>query len=308
MTNPTMFFSQPTVIDHAYIDQEGRVVGGSFNPDFLVTGEIDPKEKVVIDFGTGKKQIKALIDHKEFGYDHKLWIIPGFSNAEYDRLENDRIKITTPVCELGGPIDMIRVCEVARDYSTAEIGQELQAFLTRELGKQHPGIKVEVHNSTTAHVFRDARPMVFFRYVHGLKNSTSWGCQQPSHGHLSFLQAEPEVWEPFDVGMGTGGQIEALLHQIRKAVDNAIFVWDENIDFNKSNGEWIAIDYTTAARGRFTCKYLNSAFNIVVLPHETTVELLAEYIEERWGPELQKAGVKQLFVSEGLSKGAVICL
>ena len=72
MTNPTMFFSQPTVIDHAYIDQEGRVVGGSFNPDFLVTGEIDPKEKVVIDFGTGKKQIKALIDHKEFGYDHKL--------------------------------------------------------------------------------------------------------------------------------------------------------------------------------------------------------------------------------------------
>ena len=85
----TMFLSDVTVLDHAYIDDSGFIVGGSFHPCFNVSGEIDGTEQVVVDFSAIKKQIKALIDSKETGYDHKLWIIEGFSNISDIQVIND---------------------------------------------------------------------------------------------------------------------------------------------------------------------------------------------------------------------------
>lgn len=78
----SIVFCQPTVIDHAYIDRFGRVIGGSFNPDFVATGDLRDGEEVVADFSFGKKLIKDLIDSKSVGYDHKLWIMVGESQCD----------------------------------------------------------------------------------------------------------------------------------------------------------------------------------------------------------------------------------
>ena len=76
---------QVTTIDYAYINTEGQLLGGSYNADFEVTGDIEFNEQVVIDFGKVKKAIKQIIDGKFHGFDHKLWIIDGYSNIDtYD--------------------------------------------------------------------------------------------------------------------------------------------------------------------------------------------------------------------------------
>jgi hypothetical protein len=49
---------------------------------FALSLQIPSTEKVVVDFSTVKKSIKEIIDHKETGFDHKLWVIEGWSKCE----------------------------------------------------------------------------------------------------------------------------------------------------------------------------------------------------------------------------------
>ena len=105
-----LFLSDLTVVDHAYIDDSGNVVGGSFNPTFYVAGNVDPVEQVVVDFSTIKKDIKNIIDSRLIGFDHKLWVIDGYSNVNtlsWNSLSHDtdatQVEIETPTTKLSIP-------------------------------------------------------------------------------------------------------------------------------------------------------------------------------------------------------------
>lgn len=322
----TMFLNNLSVVDHAYITEHGDVRGGSFQPSFLVKGEMDPVEKVVVDFSTIKKQMKAAIDDKLIGFDHKLWVINGFSTADifindlpvndfsllldhttYDELT--AVTIETPSTRLTLPKNAIKFVQPQSPfealYTTSNVGKWFQAFLNEWFEGR---VEFECFNTIEAHTTLDqtTNPLGLFTYAHGLRDSTSWGCQNIAHGHLSFIQLLTDA--PADVQ-------REVLQIITADLDGTIFIYDDNVV--SKTADLVEIEYTTG-RGRFAGSYdtagkhipntiiTASPAKVVVLKTETTVEYLVEYICNTNRSLLQSIGVTGIFVSEGLSKGAYV--
>lgn len=290
----TMFLSDLTVVDHAYIDDRGNVVGGSFNPSFFVSGEVDPVEQVVVDFSAVKKQIKSIIDNKEFGFDHKLWFIVGYS-AGTTSISGNTMEITTPTTRLVMPTNAVKIF-AGSGYHTDRIGVEMGRLVESVLCSMHPGINIMVKcvNNINCHVPTDVNTTTLFRYAHGLKESTSWGCKNIAHGHLSYIQLLPD-----------SPSARGLANWIAADLDDTIFIYNDNIV--EGNAGYTTIEYTTE-RGYFRGEYKNDAYKLVVLLTETTVEHLVEYVVAKYSDHFTANGVDTVLVSEGLSKGACITL
>lgn len=291
----TMFLSNLTILDHAIIDERGNVVGGSFNPSFFVTGRIDPAEQVVVDFSTVKKDIKNIIDHKETGFDHKLWWIQGISLGTTSTV-GDRIIIVTPTTRLEMPTNAVRFIPTVEGADIIDTIQTcINKHVTKELRKLHPGgeIQVKGYCFTDAHFPTSNQCAAFFRYAHGLKDSTSWGCNNIAHGHLSYIQLLP-----------TTASSVVLQKQIATDLHDTMFVFNENItdDF----ADELTVEYDTPLRGHFLAQFNKKDYNIIILETETTVEHLVEYVVAKYHNELTTLGVELVLVSEGLSKGACL--
>lgn len=298
MSLSTMFLSNVTVVDHAYVNSDGAIIGGSFNPSFLVSGTIDAEEQVVVDFSTIKKEIKQIIDDKVSGFDHKLWFIEQFSAGKMKDTGNV-VTITTPVTSTTVPSNSIK--HIVDDtnvvtYSVDSIGLQFGLHVERELKKLHPNsnIMVECINSIDHHCPTSNKEISNFRYVHGLKNSTSWGCQNISHGHLSFIQMLP-----------SSPETTLLQDKIANDLDNTVFVYADNVLENSS--DFVKIGYTTA-RGTFNVAYDKRAYKIIILNVETTIEHLIDFVTSTYATELDALGITHVLVSEGLSKGACVSI
>lgn len=309
-TRSTMFLNDLTVVDHAYIDDKGRIVGGSFNPCFEVSGTPDPVEKVVVDFSTIKHDLKELIDAHSFvfdknGFDHKVWIIEGYSNVSWIRMEGNSnystVSITTPVLTLTVPGDAVKVipqvdADVHPFYTAEYIGAALEQYLQPLLEAKYPKININVKciNTTDIHTptLNVSRNAYRFRYVHGLKDSTSYGCNNIAHGHGSFISSEQDP--------------SGILELIAKELDNTLFVRSENIKLfsTRDDSSLLTLSYETQ-RGLFEMIVDPNSHKIVVLNTETTVEFLAQYVKERYGSLMKTSGMESFCISEGLSKGAV---
>ena len=294
----TMFLSNITAVDHAYIDNRGHVIGGSVNPTMLVSGNIDTTENVVIDFSSVKKSIKEIIDAKYSGFDHKLWIIEGYSRCTVVNQGLPNITIETPVLSIEAPRDAFKFIAQTEFFQTSykdAVIRQMEHELNVGLNLLYPGVNITVEvnfeEAFWGNTMMDT-PMIPFRYVHGLKASTSWGCQNIAHGHLSYLAASTD--HPMEA--------EIVLQKIAADIDNTIFVWGENI---KSVDDFHTfVEYFTG-RGVFKMT-ISHDLNVIALKTETTVEFLAEAIASEYGDMLKAAGVSRLFVSEGLNKGAVV--
>lgn len=306
-TSSCLFLNDLSVCDHAYVDDKGCIVGGSFNPCFEVSGTPDPVEKVVVDFSTIKKDIKDAIDRHSFnadenGFDHKVWIIEGYSNVTAIRVAMDisahsTVTITTPTVSLTVPSDAVKIIpqitDVSPSYTADYIGLAFEAQVQRQLEKKYPNINIKVRCTNTEHIHTPtlnvARNAYRFRYVHGLKDSTSYGCNNIAHGHGSFISSENDP--------------SGLLELIAKELDNTLFVRSDNVRLYESTDDTIHLAYSTP-RGRFEMTANIAAHKIVVLNTETTVEFLAQYVKERYGSLMKTSGMSSFCISEGLSKGA----
>lgn len=305
-----------TVIDHAYIDNEGMVVGGSFHASWIVTGSLDPVEKVVVDFSTIKKELKGWIDSNDCGFDHKLWIIEGWSKVtdlkEFCNEDGSTsLLITTPNVVLNVPQSAIKhikdVPLIEPGYDLDYISAAMTIFLQNNLRPLYPAanLVIDTHLSVKCETFDPidlvGTQPVYFRYTHGLKDSTSWGCQNIAHGHLSFIVGhyfEPEMTDQKHV------RVNQYLRTIAQTIDNTVFINQSNIVQLTDTG--VQIEYTTP-RGTFSGIYSNN-HNFVILETETTIEYIVEYVKTTFGKKLRDMGIVSLTVSEGLTKGAIVTL
>lgn len=311
----SIFLSNVTVIDHAYVNEKGLIVGGSFNPTFIVAGEVDDKEKVVVDFSTIKHDIKAIIDDRETGLDHKLWIgqFSRVNSVEANveegttTIQTDTFVTTMPTSAFAflGTLGIRDSGETCEEYSTKVVGKIIEEMVLRGLEKKYPDVKISVRvvNTENLGLCFDGTPAVKFRYVHGLKDSTSYGCQNICHGHSSYVQIGFSAQNNERSTM-LNHSITLLRSMIAEDLDNTIFVNEENVISNSD--EFLEIGYTTDQRGTFVAVYDKSFYKIVILETETTVEYLAEYVLTTYRRALQDVGALRLAVSEGLNKGAVI--
>lgn len=300
MTTATMFygFGVVTTIDYATIDHLGRLVGGSMSPAFEIRGEVDTDEQVVIDFSTCKKQIKSIIDDKVLGIDHKLVIGPWTDKNISVVSDGKDVNLKTKDWDIVLPANAIHFAgnmpTVGSVYDNLAFAEVVSKLVNTELVKTHPSVTVDVFcNQTIQRIDYSVTHAAPFRYVHGLKSSTSWGCQNIAHGHYSYvtINAEDEV----------DGNL--LAQKIASDLNDTVFVYDKNI-INHWDSRLIQFGYKTE-RGEF--KMTQTSFNpkIMILPVETTVENLAEQIWTLYAKELKDVGTYELIVSEGLSKGAI---
>lgn len=303
MAVSTIFNRNVSVIDHAYIDHTGRVIGGSYQLDVDIGGNIEDNEQVVVDFSRIKKDIKEIVDGKENGFDHKLWVITGYSRANVVFSNNSFIQ--TNVCNLQIPKNAVKQFEYKNSVrESAEFA--IQKQLQSELSKKYPSAKLFVKVTLTTEAFTiNKKPdnWCFFSYSHGLKNSSSWGCQNVAHGHLSFVE-----WTHNSAYSNECKDCREGVDQLKQKIDemnNAVFVFSENIV--SETPDEIKISYKTE-RGDWVASYIKEDNNIIVLPLETTIENITNWFVSKNSDIMHKAHIKQIRISEGLAKGALVNL
>lgn len=288
--NSTLFLSQLSCVDHAFISPEGKIVGGSWLPDVFVTGKVIGDESVVVDFSTIKKDIKSLIDDQDNGFDHKLLFFRNQSNGIIESSDG-QIVISTPHVIFTGPRNSVKIIE----ENTPQLAMKL--YLEEGLKIKYPDLEISIDvNIKMDRVHGIGDNQFFFRYVHGLKSSTSWGCGNLAHGHLSFL--EPIGGDPLSNRL--------ILNQLAAALDQMMFVYKENIIDKNDDQITIGYDETVCGRGPFKITFNAKSNKHLIMDTETTIEYLAEFVRVNWGSVLRSHGIKALLISEGLSKGAVI--
>jgi hypothetical protein len=182
-------------------------------------------------------------------------------------------------------------------FQTVEI--EFENYLSYFLNELYPNIniKVSVSLDEECYVPNDSVDVVEFRYIHGLKNSSSWGCQNIGHGHLSFI-----AFEYNDSQTIKGFDWDTLLELEDVFTDlHNVFIFDENII--SSDPEYTTISYETE-RGTFFASYKNSCYNIIVMNKETTIENILDWFVEQYSGKLSLLDVQNVYISEGLQKGS----
>lgn len=287
MNTSTMFLRKLTQIDMGLI-YNGILTGHSYNLSCLVEGSVETDEQVVVDFSTIKKDIKNEIDSKEYGIDHKVVVFENDNNWMYTS-NNDCFKYIHDNIQLELPRNAICIIPKYSEHLLQILEEYLNKFLLEKLKQKHPNL-VSIKCSLNENVVSDDNNKLLgkFRYNHGLKNSSSWGCQNIAHGHLSFIEIDNK-------------QLDFLyLAKIIEELNNSHFIFNENI--LEDTYEYIKFGYTTE-RGYFECKLNKNNNKIILMDKETTIENIVEYVYNRYN--FKQYDVK-LFVSEGLCKGAVL--
>jgi hypothetical protein len=207
--------------------------------------------------------------------------------------------VSTPKFTLACPKNAIKVCKISF------VSDSIRDYLEGKLNVEYPNsdIKVKVLLTDRPVLPFDNFPgyETSFTYVHGLKNSTSWGCQNIAHGHKSWL-----------LFVDGYGQVVYPPHEfvlkIEDYLDSRMFIWSDNIVSDDDNG--LTIGYETP-RGNFYLVIDKISVKTHIIDTETTVEHLAEwfvsYFEEDV-KEMMKLGATSVYFSEGLVKGARIRL
>jgi len=282
MARSSIFLNSITCIDHGILTKEGIVVGGSYMLSVVVDGDVpeDDPEQVVIDFSKCKKLIKACIDDNENGFDHKLWVDPKYCDLT---IVDGRYNIRTESTVLELPQDGVKI--INHDNLLLQMNQQIQDYLS----SYYPTIDIKTISTISA--LADDQPgpnkqRRYFNYVHGLKNSSSYGCQTV-HGHTSYYEYTTN-----------GDDVTAPDYS------NIVFIFAENI---VENVHWLTIVYITPARGYFKFsilkdKYAAAGIAIRIIPTETTIEHLVNIIANDFGDDISK--ITSLVTSEGLQKGA----
>ncbi|MDD5150847.1 MAG: hypothetical protein PHC28_10295 [Flavobacterium sp.] len=289
----TMFLRNITQIDFGYITNDGFLKGLSFNLSVEVTGSIETHEQVVVDFSTIKKDIKELVDSSSKGVDHKLLLPFHADSVEYIKSKEGYIGIITDSIQFEIPLNAITYIEDTSDIQK-NLKSHLEQYLYRELKELHANLyAIECFLNVEEFSEIDNVNLGKFTYNHGLKNSSSWGCQNIGHGHLSWIEYKQIFYDEYS---------QYVLKTILNDVDNAIFIFNENILIN--DDENIIIKYSTI-RGDFFASIKKSKYNIIIMNKETTIENILDYIVETYDLQNKLKGIDKIFISEGLSKGAM---
>ena len=301
----TLFLTNVTCIDFAYINTRGCAVGKSVNPIIRVTGGVVTDEQVVVDFSKGKKAIKQHIDHKEYGIDHKLVVPVDMKNCiDY---QDSTVTITTLELTVKLPKNAVYVASVLTNQAIDEMGfekafaLELEYFLNNKQPELLHSISIVQGHNQRYDILKALCPenvsfMVekSFSYTHGLAKSSSWGCQNILHGHSSFLVL-------YSNNPAMSNEIKDLADMMATYIDQSYIVCKDHLGAIEDSP--LEISYTAAERGDFR---LLTKDVVLPIPKEPTIENIVEFVLASYQDELTNLGVNYVAISEGLWKGCIL--
>lgn len=283
-----------------------------------IFGPVDEKEQVILDFSSIKKVLKEIIDDRVWGFDHKLLFnFEDFSkeNVEFaGRDENgvrnrDLLRIYNP--KTGKIVFQLKGRDFLRPYG-GMLESAISEYLTERV-RQYYGnseIQIQAHLSGKAVKSHDGQYRAYFNYTHGLRYSTSWGCQNMLHGHTSYVQA-----------INKKGEVDKYVSNLIATYLDGAYLYHENIVKNVLGKEdapqslkfddiiksmHFKLGYKSRERGKWSL--IIPAAMCVPLDNEPTIENIVSHVAELYKDQLKEASIVKLIISEGLAKSGAICL
>lgn len=178
MPTPGIFLNDFTVLDYAFLGEDGGVWGDSYFVSAELTGALDDQD-FLLDFSAAKKTLKALVDES---FDHKLLVPMGSGRVTALATGLGWKDETGGTWELTGPRSAYEL------FPDAEISAGVLEYHLSRLAK------IRLPANVQGVSFRLASPTRFhgeasFRYTHGLRFHDG-NCQRLFHGHRNPV----EVW------------------------------------------------------------------------------------------------------------------
>jgi 6-pyruvoyl-tetrahydropterin synthase len=282
-----LFVDDLTVIDFSYLCTKRGMVGESWIVDLTLHGELD-EQNMVLDFGKVKKQVKRIIDDT---VDHKLVIPSEYQGTEVEHLVGDYIKVSfnTENAEniaISSPSDAY--CFIDADKIEME---DVITHLASVIKPQLPDNVKKVELALRCEQISG----FYYHYTHGLKKHDG-NCQRIAHGHRSKLQI-------FENGMKSPRlekQWSTAWQDIYVATreDKVTF---EQLDYISAKPEQLCFKYESS-QGHFELAMEKNA--VYVMPVDTTVELIAQYIADTLKQDNPDNEYK-VIAYEGVAKGAI---
>ncbi|WP_372940344.1 6-carboxytetrahydropterin synthase [Shewanella sp.] len=284
-----LFVKDLTVIDFSYLCPIRGMVGESWIVDVLLDGGLD-EQNMVLDFSKVKRTIKNTIDDIA---DHRLLIPTACSEVRWQQ-KGDRVWMD--FTSQKGDIHLACPSQAFALIPTEIIDFEsVNDFLKKALREALPdnvqGISLTLRN--------EALDTPFYHYSHGLRKHDG-NCQRIAHGHRSPVTvfengiAEPK-WDQYwadrwqDVYLGTE---EDLVPVATLALSKQTSISDET---------HFGFHYI-APQGDFQLAMPKQCCDLI--PHDTTVELLAEYMATTLANKVPESHFK-VIAYEGIGKGAI---
>ncbi|GGP66975.1 6-carboxytetrahydropterin synthase [Shewanella saliphila] len=284
-----LFVKDLTVIDFSYLCPIRGMVGESWIVDVLLDGGLD-EQNMVLDFSKVKRTIKDTIDDVA---DHRLLIPTACSEVRWQQ-KGDRVWMD--FTSQKGDIHLACPSQAFALIPTEIIDFEsVNDFLKKALREALPenvqGISLTLRN--------EALDTPFYHYSHGLRKHDG-NCQRIAHGHRSPVTvfengiAEPK-WDQYwadrwqDVYLGTE---EDLVPVATLALSKQTSISDET---------HFGFHYM-APQGDFQLAMPKQCCDLI--PHDTTVELLAEYMATTLANKVPESHFK-VIAFEGIGKGAI---
>jgi 6-pyruvoyl-tetrahydropterin synthase len=287
-TRMKLFVRDLTVIDASYLDPKRGFVGESYQVDIVLQGSLN-EQSMILDFSAVKKQIKAIIDTE---VDHKLLVPHAAENCTV-MLENKRTQIDyklndNSMIQLKCPNEAF--CLLESEVITNELLETyLEHIILLQLPDNIVALELKLRNEQIE--------TPYYQYTHGLKKHDG-NCQRIAHGHRSKIDI-------FINDIYNKALIKDWAERWRDIylVSEEDIIEQSELSFNvvKNGFETLCSAYH-APQGYF--ELLIPAHRVEILPKDTTVEELADYICQQIKKRFADDKVT-VYAYEGIGKGAI---
>ena len=283
-----LFVKDLTVIDFSYLCEKRGMVGESWIVDVVLDGGLDD-QNMVLDFAKVKKNIKHTIDEI---VDHRL-LVPSLSAASRFEFtdENTMVDFNSEVGSMHlicpkEAFTFIEATEIAFDNVIDFLKQKLSIVLPDNVNAIELTFRTEKLDTP------------FYHYSHGLKKHDG-NCQRIAHGHrspvlvyengeesLRWNQYWAERWQ--DIYLGSE--------------EDNVAISSLDIDVEGINDESHYGFRYMAPQGEFQLAMPKTVTDMI--PHDTTVELLADFMAETLH-NMHPENDYKVVAYEGVGKGAI---
>ncbi|MGB0895260.1 MAG: 6-carboxytetrahydropterin synthase [Parashewanella sp.] len=284
-----LFVKDLTVIDFSYLCATRGMVGESWIVDVVLEGGLD-SQSMVLDFGKVKKVIKRTIDDI---IDHRL-VVPVKSNKAKKWIDGERVLVDFDSekgsIHLACPEQAFTFIE-SDDISFESVIEFIKAELAKVLPNNVDNIELTLRTEQLD------RP--YYHYSHGLKKHDG-NCQRIAHGHRSPISIFENGKESLEWNLFWAQRWQDIyLVSAEDVVSCADLSLSQSAQLNDDSH--LCSKYQ-APQGEFQLAMPRAHCEII--PHDTTVELLADYIVETLSNMRQENDFK-VVAFEGVGKGAI---
>ncbi|PTA50496.1 hypothetical protein C9I43_08270 [Shewanella morhuae] len=285
-----LFVKDLTVIDFSYLCTKRGMVGESWIVDVLLEGGLD-EQNMLLDFAKVKRTIKQTIDMVA---DHRLLVPTACSNVRWQQ-QGDRVWMDFD--SLLGPMHLACPSQAFALVPSEQIDlSSVNAFLQKALRETLPK-NVEWITLTLRHEILDTP---YYHYSHGLRKHDG-NCQRIAHGHRSpihiFENGHPALkWDQYwakrwhDIYLGSEEDLVS--------VDSLSLSAQTRVCDDTHYGF-----HYQAPQGDFQLAIPKNCCDLI--PHDTTVELLADFIATTLVAKVPTSQFK-VVAFEGVGKGAIV--